>query len=473
MRARLVVLAVVLAANVAAASPEGRVVFTQVPVESGGLAAGAALPAGSRIVTFDIDHPGPVTVLTEGFDAAGRPDVSFDGERVLFVGRHSTDEPLNVWEMSTDGSHRRRITSQPVDCLRAIYLSTIYTINDDAPADQIAFCRRDATGADAIYTCRMDGTQVARITFDPYGATSPCQLSDGRLLYTGGSSSVLMTVNTDGTDVFLFGAADQPAAYRGMPCETHDGRVVYVESPPGGDDCGGALVSVSRTESLHSRRAVTDDPAGHYRSPAPLPGGDLLVSYREPRARSYGLYAIDPQDSEHLAGIFDAPPWHELDAVAVCARPQPAGRSSVVNERVDHGMLYCLDAYLTGTERLPDTGDDRIERLDVYRAVAAAHHRDQTSGGIAEELLGSAPVARDGSIHLKVPVRTPLRLETIGPNGAPLQSMDSWFWVMPGERRGCIGCHEDRELTPPNRHPMALRRAPTPVGFADEEEEEE
>jgi len=31
---------------------------------------------------------------------------------------------------------------------------------------------------------------------------------------------------------------------------------------------------------------------------------------------------------------------------------------------------------------------------------------------------------------------------------------------MPNEQRGCIGCHEDRERTPPNRHPMALRAQP-------------
>ena len=42
--------------------------------------------------------------------------------------------------------------------------------------------------------------------------------------------------------------------------------------------------------------------------------------------------------------------------------------------------------------------------------------------------------------------------------------MRSWLWVMPGERRGCIGCHEDRELTPPNRHVQALRKDAVPVG---------
>ena len=49
-----------------------------------------------------------------------------------------------------------------------------------------------------------------------------------------------------------------------------------------------------------------------------------------------------------------------------------------------------------------------------------------------------------------------------------LQAMGSSFWVMPGERRGCIGCHEDRELTPPNRHVLALREEPVKVGIDED-----
>jgi hypothetical protein len=37
---------------------------------------------------------------------------------------------------------------------------------------------------------------------------------------------------------------------------------------------------------------------------------------------------------------------------------------------------------------------------------------------------------------------------------------------MPMERRGCIGCHEDRELAPPNRHVIALRKMPQQIGLS-------
>jgi hypothetical protein len=437
-----------------------RLVFTQVPIESG-----FDLPAGSRIVSYDPSRPKDgVTNLTRGFSAAGRPDVSFDGQRILFVGRRTPDEAFDAWEMNADGSGPRRITNQAVDICEAIYLSTIYTIDDAAPADQIAFCRPDDNGTRSLYTCRVDGTRVARITFDPYGATDPCALSDGRLLFTGGPESALLTVNTDGTDVFVFGAAHVPAASRGMPCETDDGWVVFVESPDDDQDRGGALVAVSRTSSLGTRRVIDDGVSGRYRSPG---AGKLIVSFRRPEMSSYGLYWFVPESGKR-SGVFNPPQWHELDAVVVRPRVRPAGRSSVVDERVSRGLLYCLDTNLSDTAQSEIAGEQGIERLSIYRALAG-NGRDvdrQDVGAIDQELLGTVPVEADGSFHLGVPVRTPLRLETLGPDGEVLRAMRSWFWVMPGERRGCIGCHEDRELSPPNRHPLALRKPPHPVGVA-------
>ncbi len=93
------------------------------------------------------------------------------------------------------------------------------------------------------------------------------------------------------------------------------------------------------------------------------------------------------------------------------------------------------------------------------------HPGDRALPAKREKLLGEVPVEPDGSFFMEVPARTPLRLQTVGADGQVLQAMRSWIWVMPVEARGCIGCHEDRELTPPNRFVSALRRPPHPVGL--------
>ena len=85
--------------------------------------------------------------------------------------------------------------------------------------------------------------------------------------------------------------------------------------------------------------------------------------------------------------------------------------------------------------------------------------------------MGQATVETDGSFFLEVPAKTPLRMETIDADGNVVRAMRTRIWVMPGEERGCIGCHEDRERTPPNRQVLALRKPPQSIGVPDEPSE--
>jgi hypothetical protein len=71
------------------------------------------------------------------------------------------------------------------------------------------------------------------------------------------------------------------------------------------------------------------------------------------------------------------------------------------------------------------------------------------------------PPAADGSVHLKVPADTPLRLQLVDGDGFARVNERAWFWVRPNERRVCIGCHEDRELSPHNVAALAAGRRPT------------
>jgi len=386
-----------------------------------------------------------VTVLTAGFVAAGRPDLSFDGRRILFVGKRDPDDPLNVWEMDVDGRHPRQVTRRTVDCTRAIYLPPIYTSASEGPVHQLGFISSNAGGVVSLFTCRMDGSGVRRITYNPLGVRDPYLLDDGRLLYRSWQSaghesrgggppprkSTLFTVNTDGTDVSAFAGADEPPAFRTMPV----------------------------------------DPAGRYHSPSSLPDGRLLVSYRAEGDGTYGIHVFDAARDSRTE-VFDSPRWHEVNARLVRARHEPPGRSSVIDERLAHGYLYGLDAYLSNTTAGASIERGEIERVQIFAAIVDVDdEREETHREvITEVLLGEAPVESDGSFHLEIPARTPLRLRTVDAGGRTLQSMRSWIWVMPREARGCIGCHEDRELTPPNRHVLALRKPSHVIGVPARDE---
>ena len=82
----------------------------------------------------------------------------------------------------------------------------------------------------------------------------------------------------------------------------------------------------------------------------------------------------------------------------------------------------------------------------------------ESPGRLPDVLVGKATLAADGSFHLKVPADVPLRVVTRNGDGEAVLDSGHAFWVRPGERRACIGCHEDRETAPSNRMPEALHR---------------
>jgi hypothetical protein len=256
----------------------------------------------------------------------------------------------------------------------------------------------------------MDGSAVRRITFAPGGASDPHQLSDGRLLFR-----------------------------MGMPAETNPMK--------NAESNVAALFTVN-----------TD--------------GTDLFPFRD----FQGATPEIPKLNEVPA--LDDPMWDSEDAVLLGPRREPAGRSSVVDDRKKTGQLYCLNAYLSDENPRPGAAHGSIRGVRIWRVPesmngAPVDRSPETTSSAATQvqretgtLLGEFSVESDGSFFLQVPARTPFRLETLDESGRVLRSMQTWMWVMPGERRGCIGCHEDRELTPPNRHVLALRKLPQQAGGA-------
>ena len=177
--------------------------------------------------------------------------------------------------------------------------------------------------------------------------------------------------------------------------------------------------------------------------------------------------------------------WRNGRAFTVQPRTRPSGRSTVVRPDSSVGQLYVLNVNESATRAVagsfeaprririlttssyPKRGTEIHARADSRIDVGAARNPNDANGG--DVVLGEAEVEGDGSVYLEVPARTPLRMETLDESGGVIRAMRRWLWVMPMERRGCIGCHEDRQLTPPNRHVLALRKPPQRIGLTIEE----
>ena len=78
-------------------------------------------------------------------------------------------------------------------------------------------------------------------------------------------------------------------------------------------------------------------------------------------------------------------------------------------------------------------------------------------------VLGTVPVAEDGSAYFVVPANTPIALQPLDAEGKAVQLMRSWFTAMPGESVACVGCHEKVNDAPLTRRPGAVTRQPARI----------
>jgi len=443
---------------------------------------------GARLVMV---HPDLSTaVLSEGFHSASDPEISFDASRILFAAKKRAGDAWNIYEMRTDGSDVRRITSGRGDCRNPGYQSTLYTIVSAKPWYQITFVGTE-TGvlnecglgmATNLYSCKLDGTAVRRLTFNLSSDMDPFIMPNGRLLLASWQRSTiehglggrisLFGINIDGTDYAAFCTSEGRRTKR-MPCATTKGLAIFIEADMPASDGSGSLGCVKLRRPLHSYRPITEESDGLFHSPSPLADGAVLVSRRSrDGADTHGVYRLDPSDGR-LELVFDDPGYHDIQAKMLYCRGEPDGRSSVVRDEDPNAGLFCLDVYVSDLKRRQWLAPGTVRRLRVLEGIPPAegradtHFSSRTDVGRSSpdgipplaqrRILGEIDIEEDGSFNIEIPANTPIELQTLDADGMALRSC-SWIWSRNREPRGCIGCHEDGELTPENVLTEAVKR---------------
>jgi Tol biopolymer transport system component len=441
------------------------IVFTQLPARGEPRARlMRLLPNGDR------------QVLTQDFYSARDPAISFDGKRILFAGKKTASAYWQVYEMQADGSGLRQITDEAMDCRSPIYQSTLYVITSDKPWYQISFVGLVRGGAPNLYSAKLDGTTVRRITYNPYGDADPFLMPDGRVLFASRQSYrregvtervALFGVNLDGTDYAIF-SGDEGARFKRMACVTTSRLAVFVESDEPAPDGAGRLAAVTLRRPMHSHRRLTEASDGLFHSPSPLPHGEVLVSRRLSNgSTTYGIYRFDPSTGKRVR-VFDDPDYDDIQAKLLSPRPEPDGRSSVVNEQDPTGILYGLNVYTHDLEKRSWMPHGTVKRLRVLEGLPGpGSAEDGSPPPLSARMLGEINVEADGSFNIRVPANIPIQLQLLDAEGMALRSC-AWIWVRNKEPRGCIGCHEDGELTPENRMVTALTKPTVPLTLRPE-----
>jgi len=256
-------------------------------------------------------------------------------------------------------------------------------------------------------------------------------------------------------------------------------------------ECGRPPLDPVETEEYHRSGAFTA-----YKTPYPLSEQDFLVSARSGRAHSYNphaplgkfkLYLMDVHGNREL--IYEGA-YNVLHAMPVTPRRVPPcipDRVAWPGTGKDHkpvqpGVLYSANVY----EGVPELQRGQVRYLRVIQMDSRTYstwrrdkmphqHQGPTvslvqSDGV-KRILGTVPVADDGSVQFEAPPGKALHFQLLDGNYRALQTMRSFTGVMPGERRGCVGCHELHSVAPVNYRGMALTEAvpkPTPPPWGAE-----
>jgi len=344
----------------------------------------------------------------------------------------------------------------------------------------------------------------------------------------------LMVTNPDGSDTFEFFGVETRIQVYYEPTQLPDGRIVCTATRHFYTWESGALVLIDpaigpkrqawrpkKGDRPKQPRVVTSGvPTGHeasedgrYKTPFAMPDGSLLVSWapgpvialrgnslrriKDPEKRKrmeqmakerpdFGIWRMVWDESEQNLVrdrlLYNDPKMSDLDPMPLAPRKKPPVIPSRYRPGTKQGHFLCLDVYNnTLAKRALGWGDPPIKRGDIkavrvieglpivaqtntYRRIAHYHHEPK-------RILGEAPVYEDGSFYVKVPTEMPVHFQTLDKDGRALTTQLSWVFLIPGEDKLCIGCHEDRAHSPVNADPLASLHPPTVLDTPPEKRE--
>ncbi len=400
---------------------------------------------GSLIAAVNPAKPSSYTVLTKDFYSACSPDLSWDGEHMLFAGQKKENDVWQIWEMDLKKNKFQVITDSINNCTDPVYL----------PLDRFVYSKElqdDSIGTrHELFTAQINGADIHQITFAPQTNFATTVLKDGRLLTI--ARQVLpeqkdpqyMVLRHDGTKADAFCKGESGSVLLNRSRETMDGKIYFVEMDTITKQ--GNIVSVKYNRPYSSRRLHTSKTSGNYRTVFPGASDKLWVSYTEnSHSQPFALYEFDVVQEKLGKRIYANEKMDVVDIVEIRKHNRPKKLPSEVDMGVKTGLLLCLNLNFSEQQILHPSPDfrmaDRIEVLGI-----------NTSYGIVK-------AEKDGSLYLKILADVPFRIQTMDENGKVILEPGTWMWLRPNERRGVVSFYSNPEVAPENIVPLSIKKDP-------------
>jgi len=446
-----------------------------------------------------------VAVLFDAPDGIARdPVADFEAAKVYFAYRPSGPRGEAYWHlmaMNADGTALRQLTDGPYHDYYPCPL----------PDGGIAFI---STRCKARYLCwrpqafvlfRMeaDGTGIRPLSFANVSEWAPSVMTDGRIIWTRSEyldkganfGHTLWAIRPDGTHPELvYGNDTKNCMLNGREVPGTQEICCTLISHFG--DFNGPVALVDLAKGRFNPEAITNitpDVRYNYdqgwpstlcfRDPIPLSRDYFLVSHAP--ADRFGLYVIDRFGNREV--LYLDPAIGSMCPTPLGAAASPPALASSIDLAADPalGHFTLVDVYRglepavprgsvkylrvcqevrADLERLPN-GEYRNDHEPFPDFYASPTHLVSGPYGwpsyVAKGTFGLVPVDADGSASFYAPAGKVLYFQALDADFNEIQRMRSVVQLQPGEKRGCIGCHEDRSSVAPARRPSAPEREPS------------
>lgn len=438
----------------------------------------------------------PTELVDEGKGFFWRPELSYDGKKAVFCMKPKDDNAFHLYEINTDGTGFKQLTFGDYDDLDPMYTPEGKIIFTTTRGNTYIRCL-PSTPSPVLARCDADGKNIYIISRNNEADFLPAMLNDGRVIYTRWEYTdkalwriqSLWTTNPDGTATSVFWGNQSvwpdhvtevraiPGSEKVMFCGVghhtwFDGCVGIID-PSKGRNYPQGLYKVTQHLPWPESGNGPGDPKltveyhnsgsyGAYKTPYPLSEEYFLVSASK-KGRGgfkFDLYLMDVYGNMELLYAAKKNVFH---AIPLKARPKPRIIPDMVKwpvigpgqKPLQPGILYSnnvlegtdipkgLVKYLRVIEMDPKTYSTWLKTVQHDGPAVAPHHPETV-----KRILGTVPVEADGSINVKIPAGKALYFQLLDDQYRCVQTMRSFTGVMPGEVRGCVGCHEQRDNVP-------------------------
>jgi len=455
---------------------------------------------GGAIKLLDVTSGKTRVILDPGKDGHLRdPEIHPSGKRILFSMRRNIQDDYHIYEINTDGSKLKQLTSAPgVFDIDPCYLPDGSIVFSSSRDPKYCGCNRHIMAN--LFRMEADGANIHQIGKSSLFEGQSSIMPDGRILYyrweyvdrNFGDAQGLWTVNPDGTNhtVYWGNNTASPGAVidaRMIPgtsqtlctfTSCHDvpwGAIAIIDRNLGVD----GKKSVIRTWPANAINYVDNGNIDtfkkvkpKYEDPFPLSDTTFLVTRQTDQPKApMGIYLIDTFGNEILLHAEGRGCYEPMPVTTAKVAPvKPITRDYTDNT----GTFYVQNVYI-GTH-MKGVLPGEIKYLRVVEAPEKRSWTNTAWGGQgtqwpamnwhnfeSKRILGTVPVEKDGSVNFECPSDRFVFFQLLDKDKQMIHSMRSGTTIQSGETQGCVGCHEDRNAAVPSMTamPLALKRAPS------------